>query len=148
MKELILRKNQLLLALARAKDAADGPAIYRLAMRAADLENRIAEHFIRAKRLDDAAVNLVSRASCLLDAEQKDQAVYTLQRARNLTRNPEAWNWIHSEIARLAPGEATLEQLRRYMDTVEAGAEKLLELKPYTSPKRHWRPAPEREVVE
>ncbi len=103
LKELIQKKNCLLLDLEAAKSGRRNKAILNLASEAAALEGRIARELILAGRADDAIVNLVSEASCFTDAGRPIEARRVLEGALELAHGRRSAGWIADGIRKIAP---------------------------------------------
>ena len=95
MKELLARKNAQVLALEAAKRAGGSRrAIDDLASDVAVLEGQLARLFASAGRRDDAAISLISAASCLDDARRGAESRRLLERARYFAEGNRLRAWI------------------------------------------------------
>lgn len=84
--DLIKKKNYLIQDLGIAKDNLDTVEITRIAIQVANLEKEIAEYLIGDNRKEEAVINLISAASCYLDAEDKKSAKEILEFAHCTTK--------------------------------------------------------------
>jgi DNA repair protein RadD len=106
----LARKNELLIELeiARRDPKASKRQLAELASQAAALDSLIAMDLIDQKRHADAAINLVSAASCLVDANRRIEAKRILLKARAIC-GQKARGWIDESLATLPksrlPGE-------------------------------------------
>jgi hypothetical protein len=98
---LIRKKNTFIERLQLAKARGVTRAVSRLAMEAARMEERIAKERLALQQWEEAAVNLVSQASCLVDAERFFDAIRIYARVQKLTRKPRLQAWIQQEIDNL-----------------------------------------------
>lgn len=96
VQDLIRSKSDLLLRLEDAKARHRKKEARALASWAAALEGQIADHLLKAGRLEDALVNLVSEASCLHEAARHTEAARILDRALDLTQRQQLRVWIES----------------------------------------------------
>lgn len=102
LEELVRRKNGLHIDLLAAKTAKKPRrVILDLANEAASLESRIARILQEQDRPHDAAINLVSQASCLRDARRDAEARRVLEVARSICGHAGTASWIDEELARI-----------------------------------------------
>lgn len=99
--EALRRKNATLLQLEEAKALGDSARIMSLASLAAKLELELAESHGDAGRREDAAVNLVSAASCFIDCGQTDEAFQAYRRAFSITSKPQLKSWLQTALSQL-----------------------------------------------
>lgn len=99
--ELIQIKTGLLIALEAAKGSDDEARVQKLAMEAACLESQITAILMDRGETENAVINLVSQASCLVDAGYARRAIWAHEQALSLTNVDEKRNWIRGELARL-----------------------------------------------
>jgi hypothetical protein len=152
MRDLIHRKNGVLQEIERRKAAHNGDGVIRLSKDAARLEGEIAAGLIQAGRLGDAAVNLISRGSCLVDAGEARLARRALEQAEYLMWNPRTFDWVLNELDRIGSAQSTtppdpdkdterLEALAR--SAIVNLAQKEVRTKTCTYPSKYWRRAKE-----
>jgi len=94
--KLLSLKNEVLLQLDMASKAKEPnpTVIHSLALEGAMLEEKIAAGYVRAKKPEEAAINMVSAASCWVAAGKKTDALRALDRARELTAKDALLRWI------------------------------------------------------
>ena len=116
LEQTIARKTRLIFELNKAKGAKDDAAARRLAKEAAILEGQIAAQLLSEGRGEDAAVNLVSQASCLLICEKKTEAGDVLRQARARTSKFRLLKWIESTLESIttpAPAKSSPKRPRK-----------------------------------
>lgn len=102
MEELLREKNRVLLELEHAKKSgAPRRQCEILASRVATLESRLADQMRTRGRHEDAAINLVSAASCLRDAHRPVEAVRILNLVLGITTLGSLQSWIRDQLSEL-----------------------------------------------
>lgn len=103
-KEMIREKNSIILRLEGAKAAKLGRrTITELASIAASLESRIARSYLDSGRIEDAVVNVISEASCFVDAERPIEARKAWSRALALTSSDRLRKFVESQLSSTEP---------------------------------------------
>jgi type I restriction enzyme R subunit len=99
LSDLIDEKSRLLLWLEAAKLNRQPPDhIRQLASLAADLEKEIARQLLLASDGEKAVINLVSEASCLVDAGRLSEAIQVYRSAINLSPTEKLKGWVQMQI--------------------------------------------------
>ena len=99
--ELIKEKSRILLELEAAKLGKKRREVFQLASKAASLESTIAYQLLINEQSEDAVINLISAASCLIDSRRLPEAKRILTHARRITLTSSISTWIDGELARL-----------------------------------------------
>jgi len=98
VRDLIEQKNRLLLDLDDAKRSSNRRRASELASLAAGVEGRIARELVMLDRSDDAAINFVSQASCLRDANRLIEAKRVLEAALEFGTSERAKKWVTEQL--------------------------------------------------
>ncbi len=97
LSDLIDEKSRLLLKLEANKHHRQPPDdVRQLANRVAELEAKIAEQLLAADEKEKATVNLVSQASCLVDAGRLADAIVVYRNALAQLPKPNFRQWVES----------------------------------------------------
>jgi hypothetical protein len=101
--DVLKQKNELLLELERSKLAkAKRAVVAQLASKAAALEADLVEAYLSEGKTQKAVINLISQASCYLDARRETEARRIFERALTLSQVPETQKWVQASLASLA----------------------------------------------
>lgn len=100
-REDLATKNRAIMDLGQAKAANNDHGVRHYAAKAALLEGHIAEYWLQQQHEENAAISLVSRASCLIDTGRESEAIRVLKRALDLEIKAKLKTWIEDEISRL-----------------------------------------------
>jgi hypothetical protein len=94
--KLVLHKNIVMhqLFTVTKTPTANPQVIAALALEAALLEDKIADGHVELGKPEEAAINLISAASCWVQAHKKTDALRALDRARELSQKPAVHRWI------------------------------------------------------
>lgn len=99
LSDLIDEKSRLLLTLEANKHHRQPPDdVRRLANRVAELEAQIAQQLLAADEKERATVNLVSQASCLVDAGRLADAIVVYRNALTHMAMPNFQRWVEAQI--------------------------------------------------
>lgn len=99
LSDLIDEKSRFLMALQAAKESNAPPDdVRRMANHVAKLESKIAEQLLEANDHEKATVNLVSQASCLVDAGRMADAVEVYREALEHLDRPHFQEWVNAQI--------------------------------------------------
>jgi hypothetical protein len=101
MDEVKKEKNDLLLHLMTNKDNLDEKTQVELNLKIANLEGRIARDYFNRRDMENACVNLVSQASCLVKAKYYPDALEVLNDIVILTCEAKLKEWARQEIAKI-----------------------------------------------
>jgi DNA repair protein RadD len=101
--ELVARKSALILDLQAAKTRRENRAVRDLSSRAAVLERQIADQLLAVDAVEDAAVNLLSAASCFVDAARYFEATRAFRIALEHAQSPAIRRWIQERLEHLHP---------------------------------------------
>lgn len=98
--KLIRKKSLLILELDAAKSYLAYPPkqVHQLARDIAELEGLAVKHLLSEGKDQDAVVNMISQASCLIVAGHNKRAIKILQKALDLTQRPTLKKWIKNFI--------------------------------------------------
>ena len=103
LSDLVQEKNALLIELECAKSTkAKRTIISTLASKAAVLEAEIAALLLTQGKRDKAVINLISQASCYLDAKREAEAARILEMALAVTQIKETRHWIQTTLTPLS----------------------------------------------
>lgn len=104
IEKLITLKNKLIQRLELAKkQCVESQIVHSLAKQAAEYEGEIAQNLIDSGKADAAIVNLLSQASCLIDANSIEDCIVVYKRALGLCNSEPLRNWIVEEIKNIQP---------------------------------------------
>ena len=94
-------KNEAMFDLQHAKKTSDLGTVPGFANKAAQLEEQVVDELIALDKLDRAVINLISKASCLVDAKRIKDAIEALLGAWRIAQSPQVRNWIRNELTTL-----------------------------------------------
>lgn len=103
--DLIVKKNHQLQDMERVRVHGKPEEVKKLALGVAFLELKIADELIRLNKPEEAVVNLVSRASCLMLAGRARLAMRAYDRAKKATKDGKYLRWIEKQQEEIANGD-------------------------------------------
>ncbi|MFZ0802984.1 MAG: DEAD/DEAH box helicase family protein [Terriglobales bacterium] len=120
VRDLIEQKNGLLLDLEKAKHSQNRRETLNLASLAAAIEGKVARELVKMDRSDDAAINFVSQASCLKDANRLVEARRIYETAFVFSTSLVTKTWITEQLRaipdRFADPSSVFRDLEPYIE--------------------------------
>lgn len=96
--ELKKEKSRKLIELETARRTGQNRVVFRLGSEVAAIEHSIANDYLKKNEYDNAVVNLISQASCLIDSRRYSEAVKVLNFAFSISTVDQTKNWIQEQL--------------------------------------------------